>query len=265
MLVDSTRPWDSPESSAAWISSRCFTMRRCSVTNASIPHRRAHEIHPSRACLALVAGQFERVPQAILEQVDPIQEGVCSGDPGELGVLVLAQRFGVLPQRPAGTIELLRLSAGTPCRAPIDGAAGPVPRGPTNLVHRVPSPLHDVERANVAQGSAVRPAGSHREPDESGGRTHGRHGPGGPHRRGVRRQPPPDLPHPHVSRPFHAGNGFAQREFVSALARSSGPALDWRRVSRPVHDFASLRARRDRDLGPLTALFGELLAHTVAE
>lgn len=63
-----------------------------------------------------------------------------------------------------------------------------------------------------------------------------------------------------VCRPFYAGCGRAQREFVTALARTNGRVIDWRRVGRTQHDFASLRARKDRDLAPLIAMFTEAIA-----
>lgn len=67
-----------------------------------------------------------------------------------------------------------------------------------------------------------------------------------------------------VCRPFHAGSGRAQREFVTALAHDTGRTLDWAGVDRNRHDFASLRARRDRDLAPLIGMFGKIITRTPA-
>ena len=64
---------------------------------------------PVQGLLAFLAFDRERVPQALFQQVGPIQAGVGLGDPGQLGGLAFGEVFGVLPQRVAGAFELARL------------------------------------------------------------------------------------------------------------------------------------------------------------
>jgi hypothetical protein len=51
VLVDSTRAFDRPESKAASMAGRCFTMRFCNATKAGMRQRRAQLIHRSSASL----------------------------------------------------------------------------------------------------------------------------------------------------------------------------------------------------------------------
>ena len=57
-----------------------------------------------------------------------------------------------------------------------------------------------------------------------------------------------------VAHPFREGTGWTQREFITALAAESGHTVDWTRVTGPVNDAASYRARQG-DLGPLVGMF----------
>jgi hypothetical protein len=58
------------------------------------------------------------MPQALFEQIGPIQAGIGFGDPGQLGGLTVGEVVGVLPQRVAGALELADPLTGAPflCR-----------------------------------------------------------------------------------------------------------------------------------------------------
>ena len=76
--------------------------------------------------LAGLALDREHVPQALFQQVGPVQAGVGLGDPGQLGGLAFGEVLGVLPQRVPGALELAGVlvtpgAAGCPCR----GGRGP--------------------------------------------------------------------------------------------------------------------------------------------
>lgn len=63
--------------------------------------------------------------------------------------------------------------------------------------------------------------------------------------------------------PFREGNGRAQRYFWSRVAREAGWELDWRPVEGPVNDEACRIAAEKQDLGPLRAMFGEVVVGPV--
>ena len=60
--------------------------------------------------------------------------------------------------------------------------------------------------------------------------------------------------------PFREGNGRAQRVFWNRIALDAGWQLDWRPVHGQVNDLASRAASDQRDLAPLQAMFGEIVA-----
>jgi len=61
-------------------------------------------------------------------------------------------------------------------------------------------------------------------------------------------------------RPFHEGNGRAQRVFWNRIARDAGWQLDWRTVRGWVNDHASRVAAEQRDFSPLHAMFDQVVS-----
>lgn len=59
--------------------------------------------------------------------------------------------------------------------------------------------------------------------------------------------------------PFREGNGRVQRVFWNRVALAAGWQLDWRPVHGDVNDRASRAASDQRDLGPLRAMFGQIV------
>jgi hypothetical protein len=66
------------------------------------------------------------MPQALFEQIGPMQAGVGLGDPGQLGGLVFGEVFGVLPQRIPGALELAGALVARAGRGGFIGPAGGV-------------------------------------------------------------------------------------------------------------------------------------------
>jgi cell filamentation protein len=59
--------------------------------------------------------------------------------------------------------------------------------------------------------------------------------------------------------PFREGNGRVQRVFWNRVAVAAGWQLDWRPVHGDVNDRASRAASDQRDLGPLRAMFDQIV------
>jgi cell filamentation protein len=59
--------------------------------------------------------------------------------------------------------------------------------------------------------------------------------------------------------PFREGNGRVQRVFWNRIALAAGWQLDWRPVHGDVNDRASRAASDQRDLGPLRAMFDQIV------
>jgi cell filamentation protein len=59
--------------------------------------------------------------------------------------------------------------------------------------------------------------------------------------------------------PFREGNGRVQRVFWNRIALDAGWQLDWRPVYGDVNDRASRAASDQRDLGPLRAMFEQIV------
>jgi len=59
--------------------------------------------------------------------------------------------------------------------------------------------------------------------------------------------------------PFREGNGRVQRVFWNRIAVTAGWQLDWRPVHGDVNDRASRAASDQRDLGPLRAMFDQIV------
>jgi cell filamentation protein len=59
--------------------------------------------------------------------------------------------------------------------------------------------------------------------------------------------------------PFREGNGRVQRVFWNRIAVGAGWQLDWRPVHGDVNDRASRAASDQRDLGPLRAMFDQIV------
>jgi cell filamentation protein len=59
--------------------------------------------------------------------------------------------------------------------------------------------------------------------------------------------------------PFREGNGRVQRVFWNRIALAAGWQLDWRPVHGDVNDRASRAAADQRDLGPLRAMFDQIV------
>jgi cell filamentation protein len=59
--------------------------------------------------------------------------------------------------------------------------------------------------------------------------------------------------------PFREGNGRVQRVFWNRIALAAGWQLDWRPVHGDVNDRASRAASDQRDLGPLHAMFEQIV------
>ena len=59
--------------------------------------------------------------------------------------------------------------------------------------------------------------------------------------------------------PFREGNGRVQRVFWNRIAVAAGWQLDWRPVHGDVNDRASRAASDQRDLGPLRAMFDQIV------
>lgn len=59
--------------------------------------------------------------------------------------------------------------------------------------------------------------------------------------------------------PFREGNGRTQRLFWNRVAADAGWNLDWRSVQGAVNDAASRAAAESRDLGPLRAMFDQIV------
>src|ERR1700722_1581928 len=59
--------------------------------------------------------------------------------------------------------------------------------------------------------------------------------------------------------PFREGNGRVQRVFWNRIAVAAGWQLDWRPVHGDVNDHASRAASDQRDLGPLRAMFDQIV------
>jgi cell filamentation protein len=59
--------------------------------------------------------------------------------------------------------------------------------------------------------------------------------------------------------PFREGNGRVQRVFWNRIALAAGWQLDWRPVHGDVNDRASRAASDQRDLGPLHAMFDQIV------
>jgi cell filamentation protein len=59
--------------------------------------------------------------------------------------------------------------------------------------------------------------------------------------------------------PFREGNGRVQRVFWNRVAVAAGWQLDWRPVHGDVNDCASRAASDQRDLGPLRAMFDQIV------
>jgi cell filamentation protein len=59
--------------------------------------------------------------------------------------------------------------------------------------------------------------------------------------------------------PFREGNGRVQRVFWNRIAVTAGWQLDWRPVHGDVTDRASRAASDQRDLGPLRAMFDQIV------
>ncbi|GAB2448531.1 Fic family protein [Nocardioides hungaricus] len=59
--------------------------------------------------------------------------------------------------------------------------------------------------------------------------------------------------------PFREGNGRTQRAFWDRIANDAGWRLTWRAVTGEVNDHASRVASETQDLGPLIAMFDEIV------
>ena len=59
--------------------------------------------------------------------------------------------------------------------------------------------------------------------------------------------------------PFREGNGRVQRVLWNRIALAAGWQLDWRPVHGDVNDHASRAASDQRDLGPLRAMFDQIV------
>ncbi len=59
--------------------------------------------------------------------------------------------------------------------------------------------------------------------------------------------------------PFREGNGRAQRAFWDRVARDAGWYLDWTGVTGEVNDHASRVGSERQDLGPLIAMFDQIV------
>ena len=59
--------------------------------------------------------------------------------------------------------------------------------------------------------------------------------------------------------PYREGNGRVQRVFWNRIAVAAGWQLDWRPVHGDVNDRASRAASDQRDLGPLRAMFDQIV------
>ena len=64
-----------------------------------------------------------------------------------------------------------------------------------------------------------------------------------------------------VAHPFREGNGRTQREFITALARESGHAVDWSQITGHVNDVVSHAARQGNH-APMTAMFEQIVTQT---
>lgn len=60
--------------------------------------------------------------------------------------------------------------------------------------------------------------------------------------------------------PFREGDGRVQRVFWNRISLTAGWQLDWRPVHGDVNDRASRAASDQRDLGPLRAMFDQIVA-----
>ena len=63
--------------------------------------------------------------------------------------------------------------------------------------------------------------------------------------------------------PFREGNGRTQRAFWNRVASDAGWQLDWRPVQGAVNDAACRAASEQRDLGPLRAMFAQVVTPVV--
>src|SRR5258708_855874 len=97
-----------------WMASWWAATRRARSTKAGMRQRRAQDNHLRRACLAALLASCRASVNTIrrpslFQRPGSVYPGMGTGDPVQLGLLRLGQVLGLLPQRPPGLLQRLRL------------------------------------------------------------------------------------------------------------------------------------------------------------
>ena len=101
--------------------------------------------------------ELKHLPKLLLEQVRAIERRVGLGDPGEGAGLTFGEIAGVLPQREAGVLQLLRHRL-------LPALAGRVPHLTPDLVERLGRPGHDMKRVQAQLGVLATSGDDGRDP-----------------------------------------------------------------------------------------------------